>query len=178
MLKGKISQAEQIRRLKEVTADEDKYFPGVLGNPVRFALRWDVPLSKRYRDSQGKKTAAPIKKSKPLQTAAKLFSISNTGKRIRVRLKAFDYRVINQSTREITDTAIRTGARIAGSIPVPTRVERFTVRRPLHSGNKSHEAIEQHTHRRLIDILDPTSKTVDELKKLNLPAGVDITIKI
>jgi small subunit ribosomal protein S10 len=83
--------------------------------------------------------------------------------RIRIRLKAYDHRVIDQSAREIADTVKRTGARVAGPIPLPTRIERFTVQR---------------SHKRLIDILDPTAKTVDELKKLNLPAGVDITIKI
>ena len=72
----------------------------------------------------------------------------------------------------------RTGARVAGPIPLPTRVERFTVQRSPHSDKKSQETFEQRTHKRLIDILDPTAKTVDELKKLNLPAGVDITIKI
>ena len=98
--------------------------------------------------------------------------------RIRIRLKAYDYRVIDQSARDIADTVKRTGARVAGPIPLPTRVERFTVQRSPHSDKKSQETFEQRTHKRLIDILDPTAKTVDELKKLNLPAGVDITIKI
>ena len=98
--------------------------------------------------------------------------------RIRIRLKAYDYRVIDQSAREIADTVKRTGARVAGPIPLPTRVERYTVQRSPHSDKKSQETFEQRTHKRLIDILDPTAKTVDELKKLNLPAGVDITIKI
>ena len=96
----------------------------------------------------------------------------------RIRLKAYDYRVIDQSAREIADTVKRTGARVAGPIPLPTRIERFTVQRSPHSDKKSQETFEQRTHKRLIDILDPTAKTVDELKKLNLPAGVDITIKI
>jgi small subunit ribosomal protein S10 len=98
--------------------------------------------------------------------------------RIRIRLKAYDYRVIDQSAREIADTVKRTGARVAGPIPLPTRIERYTVQRSPHSDKKSQETFEQRTHKRLIDILDPTAKTVDELKKLNLPAGVDITIKI
>jgi small subunit ribosomal protein S10 len=98
--------------------------------------------------------------------------------RIRIRLKAYDFRVIDQSARDIADTVKRTGARVAGPIPLPTRVERFTVQRSPHSDKKSQETFEQRTHKRLIDILDPTAKTVDELKKLNLPAGVDITIKI
>ena len=94
--------------------------------------------------------------------------------RIRIRLKAYDHRVIDQSARDIADTVKRTGARVAGPIPLPTRVERFTV----HCDKKSQETFEQRTHKRLIDIIEPTAKTVDELKKLNLPAGVDITIKI
>jgi small subunit ribosomal protein S10 len=100
------------------------------------------------------------------------------GQRIRIRLKAYDHRVIDQSASEIVETVKRTGAKVAGPIPLPTRVERFTVHRSPHSDKKSMESFEQRTHKRLLDILDPTAKTVDELKKLNLPAGVDITIKI
>src|SRR5512133_1060888 len=100
------------------------------------------------------------------------------GQRIRIRLKAYDHRVIDQSARDIADTVKRTGARVAGPIPLPTRVERFTVQRSPHSDKKSQETFEQRTHKRLLDIIEPTAKTVDELKKLNLPSGVDITIKI
>jgi small subunit ribosomal protein S10 len=100
------------------------------------------------------------------------------GQRIRIRLKAYDHRVIDQSAHDIVETVKRTGARVAGPIPLPTRVERFTVLRSPHADKKSHETFEQRTHKRLLDIIDPTAKTVDELKKLNLPAGVDITIKI
>ena len=98
--------------------------------------------------------------------------------KIRIRLKAFDYRLIDQSAQEIVETVKRTGARVAGPIPLPTRIERFTMTRSPHVDKKSQETFEQRTHKRLLDILDPTAKTVDELKKLNLPAGVDITIKI
>ena len=100
------------------------------------------------------------------------------GQRIRIKLRGFDYRVIDQSASDIVDTAKRTGARVAGPIPMPTRIERFTVGRSPHVDKKAHETFEQRTHKRLIDIMEPTAKTVDELKKLNLPAGVDITIKI
>ena len=100
------------------------------------------------------------------------------GQRIRIRLKAFDHRVIDQSAREIVETVKRTGARVAGPIPLPTRVERFTLHRSPHAGKKTMESFEQRTHKRLLDIIDPTARTVDELKELNLPAGVDITIKI
>lgn len=98
--------------------------------------------------------------------------------RIRIRLKAYDHRVIDESAHNIVETVKRTGARVSGPIPLPTRVERFTVHRSPHVDKKSMESFEQRTHKRLIDIIDPTAKTVDELKQLNLPAGVDITIKI
>ena len=98
--------------------------------------------------------------------------------RIRIRLKAYDHRVIDTSAADIVETVKRSGARVAGPIPLPTRRERYTVTRSPHVDKKSQETFEQRTHKRLLDIIDPTIKTVDELKKLNLPAGVDITIKI
>jgi small subunit ribosomal protein S10 len=100
------------------------------------------------------------------------------GQRIRIRLKAYDHRVLDQSAGEIVEVAKRTGAQVAGPIPLPTRTERYSVNRSPHSDKKSMEQFEIRTHKRLLDIIDPTAKTVDELKKLNLPAGVDITIKI
>lgn len=101
-----------------------------------------------------------------------------TGQRIRIRLKGFDHRVLDQSAADIVETAKRTGARVSGPIPLPTKIERFSVNRSPHADKKSMEQFEIRTHRRLLDIWDPTAKTVDELKKLNMPAGVDITIKI
>jgi small subunit ribosomal protein S10 len=98
--------------------------------------------------------------------------------RIRIRLKAYDYRVLDQSVGDIVETARRTGARVAGPIPMPTRIERYSVNRSPHADKKSMEQFEIRTHKRLLDIIDPTAKTVDELRKLNMPAGVDITIKI
>ena len=98
--------------------------------------------------------------------------------RIRIRLKAYDYRVLDQSVSDIVETAKRTGARIVGPIPMPTRIERYSVNRSVHADKKSMEQFEIRTHKRLLDIVEPTAKTVDELKKLNMPAGVDITIKI
>jgi len=97
---------------------------------------------------------------------------------IRIRLQAFDHRVLDQSTGEIVNTVKRTGAQVAGPIPLPTRIERFSVNRSPHVNKKSMEQFEIRTHKRLLDIVNPTGKTVDELKKLNLPAGVDISIKI
>jgi small subunit ribosomal protein S10 len=97
---------------------------------------------------------------------------------IRIRLSAFDHRILDQSTAEIVNTARRTGARVCGPVPLPTRIERFTVLRSPHIDKKSQEAFEMRTHKRLLDIEDPTPQTIDALMKLNLPAGVDIQIKI
>jgi small subunit ribosomal protein S10 len=97
---------------------------------------------------------------------------------IRIRLKAFDHRVLDQSTSEIVDTARRTGARVRGPIPMPTRIEKFTVLRSPHIDKKSREQFEIRTHKRLLDIIDPTPQTVDALMKLDLAAGVDIEIKL
>ena len=98
--------------------------------------------------------------------------------RIRIRLRAYDYRALAKSVTEIVDTAKRTGAKVAGPIPLPTRIEKFSVNRSPHVDKKSVDQFELRTHKRILDIVDPTARTVDELKKLNLPAGVDITIKI
>lgn len=98
--------------------------------------------------------------------------------KIRIRLKAFDHKILDQSTREIVDTAKRTGARISGPIPLPTRIQRYTVLRSPHVDKKSREQFEVRTHKRLLDILDPTQQTVDALMKLDLAAGVDVEIKL
>ena len=100
------------------------------------------------------------------------------GNQIRIRLKGFDHRVLDRSSLDIVETVKRTGSRVAGPIPLPTRRERFTMTRSPHVDKKSQETFEQRTHKRLIDILAPTPNTIDELKKLNLPAGVDINIII
>ena len=101
-----------------------------------------------------------------------------SAQKIRIRLKGFDHRVIDQSVSEIVETAKRSGARVAGPVPMPTRIEKFTVNRSPHVDKKSMDQFEVRTHKRLIDILEPTAATVDELKKLNLPAGVDISINV
>ncbi len=98
--------------------------------------------------------------------------------KIRIRLKGYDHRLLDQSAEEIVETAKRTRSRIVGPIPLPTDIERYTVLRSPHVDKKSREQFEIRTHKRLLDIIDPTAKTVDELKKLNLPAGVDIKIKV
>ena len=97
---------------------------------------------------------------------------------IRIRLKAFDHRILDQSTSEIVNTARRTGAKIRGPIPLPTSLNRFTVLRGPHVDKKSREQFEMRTHKRLLDIIDPTPQTVDALMKLDLAAGVDVEIKL
>ena len=97
--------------------------------------------------------------------------------RIRIRLKAYDYRILDQSTGEFVETARRTGAQIAGPIPLPTMKNKYTVLRSPHVDKKSREQFEIRTHKRLLDILEPTQQTVDALMKLDLPAGVDVDIK-
>ena len=100
-----------------------------------------------------------------------------TSDKIRIRLKAYDHRILDQSTTEIVDTARRTGATVAGPIPPPTMRSVYTVLRSPHVDKKSREQFEIRTHKRLLDILDPTPETVDALMKLDLPAGVDVEIK-
>ena len=101
-----------------------------------------------------------------------------TGQRIRIRLKAFDYRMLDASATEIVETAKRTGAQVVGPIPLPTRIEKFTVQRATHADKKAREQFEIRTHKRLMDIMEPTPETMDSLMKLNLAAGVDVEIKL
>ena len=98
--------------------------------------------------------------------------------KIRIKLKAFDHRILDQSAEQIVEAAEQTGAKVAGPIPLPTRIKKFCVIRSPHVDKDSREQFEIRTHKRLIDILEPTSKTVDALTRLNLPAGVDIEIKL
>ena len=97
---------------------------------------------------------------------------------IRIRLKAFDHRVLDSSALEIVNTAKRTGANVSGPVPLPTQIEKFCVNRSPHVNKKSREQFEMRTHRRLLDIIDPTPQTVDALMKLDLAAGVDVEIKL
>jgi small subunit ribosomal protein S10 len=97
---------------------------------------------------------------------------------IRIRLRAYDHRVLDQSTQEIVNTAKRTGSSVRGPIPLPTRIEKFTVLRSPHVNKKAREQFERRTHKRLLDIVDPTPQTLDALMKLELPFGVDLDIKL
>ncbi len=101
-----------------------------------------------------------------------------TRQKIRIVLRAFDHRSLDLSAGQIVDTAERTGAMVAGPVPLPTHIRRFCVIRSPHVDKDSREHFEIRTHKRLLDILDPTSKTIDALTRLNLPAGVDISIKL
>jgi small subunit ribosomal protein S10 len=100
------------------------------------------------------------------------------GQKIRIRLKAFDHKLLDQSLVEIVDTAKRTGAKVAGPIPLPTKIERYCVLRSPHVDKKSREHFEIRTHKRLLDILEPTQQTIDSLMKLDLSAGVEVEIKM
>jgi ribosomal protein S10 len=103
---------------------------------------------------------------------------TTASQRIRIRLKAFDHRLIDQSAREIVETAKRTGAQVRGPIPLPTKIERFTVLVSPHVNKDARDQYELRTHKRLMDILDPTDKTVDALMRLDLAAGVDVQIRL
>lgn len=98
--------------------------------------------------------------------------------KIRIRMEAYDPKVLDQAAAEIVETAKITGAKVSGPIPLPTRIERYTVLRSPHVDKKSREQFEIRTHKRLIDILEPTAKTVDALNRLNMPAGIEIKIKV
>ncbi|MDD5131423.1 MAG: 30S ribosomal protein S10 [Candidatus Methylomirabilota bacterium] len=100
-----------------------------------------------------------------------------SAEKIRIRLKAYDHKILDQSLQEIVETVRRTGAKIIGPIPLPTKISKYTVLRSPHTDKKSREQFEMRIHKRLIDIINPTPNTVDALMKINLPAGVDVEIK-
>lgn len=103
---------------------------------------------------------------------------TKTNEKVRIKLKAYDHRVLDQSVQEIVSTVKRTGSKVLGPIPLPTNCEKFTVLRSPTCNKKAREQFEMRTHKRLLDIVDPTSRTVDALMKLDLPAGVDVEIKL
>jgi small subunit ribosomal protein S10 len=103
---------------------------------------------------------------------------SPAGQKIRIRLKAYDHEVVDQSTKKIVETVVRTQAKVRGPVPLPTEIRRYTVVRSPHVDKDSREHFEMRIHKRLIDIVEPTGKTVESLQRLELPAGVDIEIKI
>jgi small subunit ribosomal protein S10 len=119
-----------------------------------------------------------LSKHRDLRVASLFEGIVMQKQKIRIRLKAFDYKLIDQSALEIVDTAKRTGAIVKGPVPLPTRLQRFDILRSPHVNKTSRDQFEIRTHQRLMDIVDPTDKTVDALMKLDLPAGVDVEIKL
>lgn len=131
--------------------------------------------SKKPVARTAKKTAEKAKSEKVTKTTKKVMA---TSEKIRIRLKAYDHVLIDQSAEKIVDTAKRTGAKVSGPIPLPTKKEVVTVIRSPHKHKDSREQFEMRTHKRVIDILYPTQSTVDNLMKLELPAGVDIEIKL
>jgi small subunit ribosomal protein S10 len=116
-------------------------------------------------------------KGAPRNTGLMVFSECCMATKIRIRLKAFDHQLLDKSTSDIVETAKRTGARVAGPIPLPTEIRRYTVLRGPHVDKKSREQFEIRTHKRLLDIIEPTQQTLDALMKLDLSAGVDVEIK-
>ncbi len=121
--------------------------------------------------------SAPVPSPKSSTDVGRAKTKTMLNEKIRISLKSYDNRVLDQSTTEIVATAKRTGARIAGPIPLPTSINKFTVNRSPHVDKKSREQFEIRTHKRLLDILEPTTQTVDALMKLDLPAGVEVEIK-
>ena len=124
-----------------------------------------------------KEKPAKVEKVVPAKAAVEKQPSKAVRQKIRIRLKAYDQRLLDRSTADIVETAKRTGATVVGPIPLPTKREIYTVLRSPHVNRKSREQFEIRTHKRLVDILSPTSKTIDALKTLNLPAGVDIKIR-
>ena len=124
-----------------------------------------------------KEKPAKVEKVVPAKAAVEKQPSKAVRQKIRIRLKAYDQRLLDRSTADIVETAKRTGATVVGPIPLPTKREIYTVLRSPHVDRKSREQFEIRTHKRLVDILSPTSKTIDALKTLNLPAGVDIKIR-
>lgn len=122
-------------------------------------------------------TAVPKKNKNPSPTSAPEKN-EEAHQRIRIRIRAYDHKIIDQSTRTILDTALRTGATVHGPIPLPTEKKKYTVNRSTFVHKDSRDQYEMRVHKRLIDILDPTPRTIDALTSLNLPAGVDIEIKM
>ncbi|GIG89690.1 hypothetical protein Pen02_46260 [Plantactinospora endophytica] len=140
------------------------------GTGQRPSPAWHIPLPSG--------TAAPLERAGGTDKAREGTEATMAGQKIRIRLKAYDHEVVDSSARKIVETVTRTGAQVAGPVPLPTEINRFCVIRSPHKYKDSREHFEMRTHKRLIDIIDPTPKTVDSLMRLDLPAGVDIEIKL
>lgn len=165
---------------KETAKAEKKAASKASANAEATASAKKAPAAKNVtteKVSAAKKPAAKkVVAKKP--AAKKATAVSSKRQRIRIRLKAFDYKLIDKSTREIVDTAKRNGAQICGPIPLPTSIEKYTVLTSPHVNKDARDQYEIRTHKRLIDIMEPTPKTVDALMKLDLSAGVDVQISV
>lgn len=137
-----------------------------------------IATKPKVEEVKAKATAVSEVETKPTVAPAKPKAEAPTKQRIRIRLKAYDHKVIDQSTKQIVDTALRTGATIAGPIPLPTKKTTYTVVKSPHVFKKGREQFEMRVHKRLIDVFDPTPKTIDSLMNLSLPAGCDAEIKM
>ena len=155
-----------------VTMTVELIVPIAMEEKLRFAIREGCPNRGGWGGRRHHRVRA---NGRPARSSR---SASINGPNIRIRLKAFDHRILDASTREIVNTAKRTGAHVRGPIPLPTKIEKFTVNRSPHIDKKSREQFEMRTHKRLLDIVDPTPQTVDALMKLDLAAGVDVEIKL
>lgn len=141
------------------------------------AVKKSAAKPKIIKDEVPEAAAKIVPETKPV-VVTKAKAEAPTRQRIRIRLKAYDHKVIDQSTKQIVDTALRTGATIAGPIPLPTKKTTYTVVKSPHVFKKGREQFEMRVHKRLIDVFDPTPKTIDSLMNLSLPAGCDAEIKM
>ena len=162
-----------------ISMEVELLVPIAMDEGLRFAIREGGRtvgagvVAKIIEIAQAERTPAPAG-----GLASRTAECQMDNQNIRIRLRAYDHRVLDQSTSEIVNTAKRTGARVRGPIPLPTRIEKFTVLRSPHVDKKSREQFEIRTHKRVLDIVDPTPQTVDALMKLDLAAGVDVEIKL
>jgi len=156
--------------------------PAVEKQPTKSASKVDTKLvNKQSAAKTASKVESKQEAPKKVTTSSKAKTekpIPKLKQRIRIRLKAYDHKLIDQSAKQIVDTALRTGATIAGPIPLPTRRSVFTVVKSPHVYKKGREQFEMRVHKRLIDVLEPTPKTIDSLMNLSLPAGCDAEIKM
>lgn len=187
-------KVKKVEKVKEKTKVEEKEEIKKKEIKKKKVKKEEVKKKEVKKEVKGAKPEQQVKakvevkseKSKPLEAKEsqkprkeeKIKVAEVRRQKIRIRLRAYDHRILDHSTQEIVETVRRTGALVSGPIPLPTRKERFTVLRSPHVDKKSREQFEIRTHKRLLDVVGPTSKTVDALMKLDLPAGVDVEIKL
>ena len=170
---------DEVKKKKEVKKTEKKK---VVKGKKEAKKEEKKPKVKRAKPERQPKVGggkvSEVKESRQPKKEEKIKMAGAPKQKIRIKLRAYDHRILDHSAHEIVETVRRTGANISGPIPLPTEKERFTVLRSPHVDKKSREQFEIRTHKRLLDVVEPTSKTVDALMKLDLPAGVDVEIKL